>query len=125
MKTPQAPNYLLPLAKAEWKRHAPDFSKRPEMNEIKWNLLAMYCQAYARWAAAEQKMKDPDDMVTETRGGVFRQSPWAKISEESLRQMLRTAGHLGLIAVGNNRKSAPDLPGQSEDEDDETSYFDD
>ncbi len=52
-RIPTCPPWLEEAAKVEWMRVAPELNKLGLLSRVDRSALAAYCQAYARWQAAE------------------------------------------------------------------------
>lgn len=63
---PRCPHWLLPEAKREWHRVAPELERLGLLTMIDRAALAGYCQAWARWRQCEEFLK---------RHGVTYESP--------------------------------------------------
>jgi P27 family predicted phage terminase small subunit len=55
---PSCPPHLSTVAKTEWKRICGILYDMGVITQIDRAVLAGYCQAYARWAEAERKLKE-------------------------------------------------------------------
>jgi P27 family predicted phage terminase small subunit len=64
--------------------------------------LAAYCQAWARWVEAEEKLKETP-MLLKTPSGYVQQSPWLSIANKQLELMGRYMAELGLTPVARTR----------------------
>ena len=58
---PDCPKWLLPETKEEWKRLCQKLSEMGVLTEIDMAAFAAYCQSYARWKEAQQRI-DEDEM---------------------------------------------------------------
>ncbi|MGP6090067.1 phage terminase small subunit P27 family [Antarctobacter jejuensis] len=64
--------------------------------------LAAYCQAYARWAEAEERLKDTPALL-KTPSGYVQQSPWLTVANKQMELMGRFMSELGLTPVARTR----------------------
>jgi P27 family predicted phage terminase small subunit len=64
--------------------------------------LAAYCQAWARWVEAEEKLKETP-MLMKTPSGYVQQSPWLSIANKQMELMCRYMSELGLTPVARTR----------------------
>ena len=93
---PIMPNWLSDRAKAEWQSMAPKLERLGLLTEIDGAAFAAYCQAYARWADAEIKLQDCDDLVTTTKSGYVQQSPYLSIANTSVGIMSKFLAKFGM-----------------------------
>jgi len=119
---PKMPAHLSAEAKAEWKRLAPQLEELRLISELDMAMFAMYCQAYGRWVAAENRMRELNREAEERakaakasgeeapRGNARRypglvqltpseyeqQSVWLQIANKAMEQALRYAQEFGL-----------------------------
>jgi P27 family predicted phage terminase small subunit len=77
------------------------------MSTVDRAAFAAYCQAYARWVEAEQKLQETP-LLLKTPSGYVQQSPWLSISNKQLELMGRYMGELGLTPASRARVSVPD-----------------
>ena len=64
--------------------------------------LAAYCQSYARWVEAEQKLKETPALL-KTPSGYVQQSPWLGIANKQLELMGRYMTELGMTPASRSR----------------------
>ena len=71
---PDAPEHLLPEARAEWDRVCGRLVASGIMTVIDAGALAAYCQAYGRWVQAEDAVRRmaENDHITHVRGAKVR-----------------------------------------------------
>ena len=68
--------------------------------------LAAYCQSYAKWVEAEQRLKETPPLL-KTPSGYVQQSPWMAIANKQLEIMGRYMTELGMTPASRSRV-APD-----------------
>ena len=71
--------------------------------------LAAYCQAWARWVEAEEKLKETP-MLIRTPSGYAQQSPWLSIANKQMELMGKYMAELGLTPVARARLPTSALP---------------
>jgi P27 family predicted phage terminase small subunit len=120
------PDWLLDDAKEEWKRLAPELKSLGILTRADIVAFAGYCQAYAKWKAAEQFLKkhgttykipkrDKDGKVISIYMAPF---PEVAIAKASLEQIRMLAAEFGLTPSSRGRISLPsenDLDQEFED----------
>ena len=113
-KAPPCPKWLVPEAKKEWRRLAKTMEAMGVLTEVDMAAFAGYCQAYARWKEAEERITDRG-LVIRTPSGYPQQVPYISIAQQYLRLMNQFAEQFGLtpaarsrIIAGNEGGGAPD-----------------
>ena len=69
--------------------------------------LAAYCQSYAKWVEAENKLKETPALL-KTPSGYVQQSPWIAISNKQLELMGRSMTDLGMTPASRSRVGVGD-----------------
>lgn len=112
VEIPGCPAHLLPDAKKEWKRITPELEKMRIISKLDRAALAVYCQAYARWVQAENKLKsmDEDGLVDKTRSGYQQISVWLQISNRAVEQMHKFLCEFGMSPSSRSRVTANTSP---------------
>jgi P27 family predicted phage terminase small subunit len=107
---PEAPAFLLPAAKAEWERIAVELYRLKLLTTLDVNVLAAYCQSYARWRAAEEELAK---MVDTPTGGLLirsadgpRVNPLVRIARDAGAAMVAYASQFGLGPAARARVAA-------------------
>jgi P27 family predicted phage terminase small subunit len=90
------------VAKAEWRRVARTLHAMGVLTTIDRAALAAYCQAYARWVEAEEKLKESPTLY-KTPSGYVQQSPWLGIANKQLELMGRYMTELGMTPAARSR----------------------
>lgn len=103
-KAPKCPNWLMPDAKAEWKRLISIFESVGVIDEIDLNAFAGYCQSYARWKEAEEFLSK-EGLVFRTPSGYVQQWPQVSIARQNKTDMLKFATEFGLTPSARTRIS--------------------
>lgn len=111
--TPECPEHLNPAARAEWCRIVPELVKAGLLAVIDRAALALYCQAFARWQLAEEKIaelaaKDPDGagLVCAATNGFKQLTQWNVVSNRAQEQLLKYLQEFGLSPSTRARVSA-------------------
>jgi len=92
---PHCPPHLSEAAQEEWHRLAGTLHDMGVLTTVDRAALAAYCQAYGRWAEAEEKLKETPVML-KTPSGYVQQSPW----------LLQDRGVTSLRALANALNAA-------------------
>jgi P27 family predicted phage terminase small subunit len=90
------------VAKAERRRVARTLHAMGVLTTIDRAALAAYCQAYARWVEAEEKLKESPTLY-KTPSGYVQQSPWLGIANKQLELMGRYMTELGMTPAARSR----------------------
>lgn len=108
---PRPPSWLHRYAKAEWKRIVPELILRGRYTEFSVQLVAAYCQAFARWRESEEGVAKWQKADATKRG----EPP--QVDRHALNDMRQLAKELGLghaslarirkTEKGANRGGAP------------------
>jgi P27 family predicted phage terminase small subunit len=111
---PRCPEHLAPVARKEWRRVARTLHDMGVLTTIDRAALAAYCQAYARWVEAEERLKETPSLF-KTPSGYVQQSPWLAIANKQLELMGRYMTELGMTPAARSRVGVEDprmaLPG--------------
>jgi len=103
---PRCPAHLDRAARNEWRRLATPMFEAGVLTLADRAALAAYCQAYARWVEAEEKLKETP-MLLKTPSGYVQQSPWLSVANKQLELMARFMAELGLTPVSRARLPEP------------------
>jgi P27 family predicted phage terminase small subunit len=104
---PRCPKHLAPVARSEWRRVARSLHAMGVLTPIDRAALAAYCQCYAKWVEAEQKLKETPTLL-KTPSGYVQQSPWMAISNKQLELMGRYMTELGMTPASRSRVAVED-----------------
>lgn len=110
---PQCPSWLRPEAKAEWKRVAGKLHKAGILTSVDRAVLALYCQAWARWREAEEKVKEFGQTAMSSKGTEYM-SPWLTAAMSAEKSVMTAAAKLGMSPADRTRLSSDD--GQQEEQ---------
>lgn len=92
-------------AKKEWKRISPQLEKLGLITAMDMAALAAYCQAYARWATTEAKLKELGDegLIETTKSGYQQISVLLQISNRASEQMHKYMTEFGMSPSSRSR----------------------
>ncbi len=98
VEIPGCPPHLLAGAKREWKRITPLLEELGLISHLDRTVLAVYCQAYARWEDVEREIKAQGDKGLQdmTPSGYRQMSVLLQISNRMSEQLFRCMRELGL-----------------------------
>ena len=114
-KAPPCPKWLEPEAKKEWRRLSKQLEQIGVLTEVDQAAFASYCQAYARWKAAEEFITS-HGYVSMTPAGYVQQLPHVSISQTYQKIMNRCAEQLGLTPSSRSRLIAGEPGGSIKDD---------
>ena len=103
-KAPACPKWLEPEAKKEWRRLAKKMEALGVLTEVDMAAFAGYCQAYARWKQAEERITDRG-LVIRTPSGYPQQ--YLRLMNQFAEQFGLTPAARSRIIAGNNEGSGP------------------
>ena len=102
---PQCPAHLSDAAREEWDRLAVPLHQMGVLSIADRAAMAAYCQAWARWVEAEERLAETPPML-KTPSGYVQQSPWLSVANKQLEIMGRFMSELGLTPVSRSRVEA-------------------
>ena len=104
---PPCPAHLKPHAKKEWRRISKRLLTLGLLTHIDRAVLAMYCQAWARWVEAEEKVAEmPGKDIVKTKGGNIIQNPYLAIANRAQDHLLKCAAEFGMTPSSRTRAVA-------------------
>ncbi|WP_417291945.1 phage terminase small subunit P27 family [Desulfovibrio porci] len=106
---PDAPPHLSPVALEEWRRVAQELYSLGILSSVDRAALAAYCQAYARWVAAEELLRGDDgnmNLTEITSNGNTIQNPLVGVANKSLELMHKYLTEFGMSPSSRTRVSA-------------------
>ena len=106
-KRPRPPKHLTATALAEWRRLVRILKPTKLLTEAEADVLAVYCQTYARWVEASEHL-EREGMVTLLENGYPVQSAYMSIVNNCIRTMHRLMGELGLTPAARSRLQVDD-----------------
>ncbi len=101
-RAPSCPKWLEPDAKKEWRRLSKQMEQLGILTEVDMAAFAGYCQAYARWKAAEEFISKHGAIV-KTPSGYWQQIPQVSIAQQYLKQMNKFCEQFGLTPASRSR----------------------
>ena len=99
---PDCPDHLSERAHLEWERIGRWLYDMGVLTQVDRAALAAYCQAYGRWAEAEEKLRTTPALL-KTPSGYVQQSPWLGIANRQLEIMGRYMSELGITPASRSR----------------------
>ena len=114
-KAPPCPKWLEPEAKKEWRRLAKALEAMGVLTEADMAACAGYCQSYARWKEAEERITDRG-LVIRTPSGYPQQVPYISIAQQYLKLMQQFAEQFGLTPAARSRIIAGNGEGKAVDD---------
>lgn len=102
---PNLPAHLSDEAKEEWKRVGKLLADLGLVSELDRGALAGYCQAWGRWVAAEEALKQYG-VVVNSPTGYPMQSPFLAIANKALEQMRGFLIEFGMTPSSRTRVRA-------------------
>jgi P27 family predicted phage terminase small subunit len=108
---PQPPDFLSKIAKQEWRRITPELHRLGLLTCVDLSAFAAYCQAYARWVAAESALQVNGKMefTLQTDRGNIVYNPLVGIASAACRDMVKYAAEFGLTPASRSRIATSDV----------------
>ena len=94
-KMPDCPKHLNEAAQVEWKRAGKILQDIGLMTELDMAVFAGYCDAFAQWAEATEKVHETGLVYKKTDGSPAL-NPYLRVAREAYERMMRAAVLLGL-----------------------------
>lgn len=98
-EAPPCPSFLTKDAKAEWKRIVQDLVTLGLMTKVDRGELAVYCQAWADWKHAREKIAAAEGdtgHIMNTPSGYKQMSVWLQIANRAEERMRQAGNSFGL-----------------------------
>lgn len=99
---PAVPDYLDPVAKAEWPNIVGLLFAMQVMTEADVTALALYCDAFSRWRRATDQVNTTGMVVTTVSGNLI-QHPYQAAANKAHDQMLKLLVEFGLTPSSRTR----------------------
>ena len=114
-KIPRAPRFLNKYARREWYRILKILLPMGLYTEADYAAMAMYCQAFGRWAFAEEKVKELGTVRISDKGNEYK-SAWRIEADKAMEQMRKLLPEFGLTPSSRARLSItrPEEPDELE-----------
>jgi P27 family predicted phage terminase small subunit len=103
---PACPDWLAPLARAEWDRVAPELERLGLLTAVDGAVLGAYCQAYARMVQAEEAIERLG-FNQFSKDGYAQQRPEVAIAMKSAAMVKAFAAEFGLTPSSRGRMTLP------------------
>jgi P27 family predicted phage terminase small subunit len=104
----RAPSWLDKEAKKEWRRLAPLLERLGVLTETDTGALTAYCEAWATWKGATQKIREFGLVIKHpTAGKLPVVSPYVKIADNALTQMRGLLVEFGMTPSSRARIHVP------------------
>ena len=117
-RVPACPEYLAGAARKEWDRITPLLAKIGVLAEIDMAALAAYCETYAQWVAAMEKVKTLGPVIRASAANPYPViSPYVAVANNALKHMRAFLAEFGMTPSSRSRIAAA-KPDGSEDPDD-------
>jgi len=116
---PDCPAHISDVGKAEWLRVAPHLYRMGVLAEIDAVALAAYCEAYASWVDAVEKLRQFGKIVKAPKSGHPMPNPYVSIANQALDHMRKFATEFGMTPSSRSRIRA----GEEHDGDDRRAKF--
>ncbi len=98
------PAWLAAEAQEEWSRLAPMLARLGVLTESDVSALSAYCEAWATWKGATQKIRQFGMVIKSTKDGDFPVvSPYVKIAHNALLQMRALLTEFGMTPSSRAR----------------------
>jgi len=111
-KRPKIPAHLGPAARTEWMRVMRIMEPMGVITEAEADILAMYCNSYARWVQCNREIERQGLLILSDKGTAMR-NPLLKVADDAERTMLRILGELGMTPSARVRLVAPESAGDA------------
>jgi P27 family predicted phage terminase small subunit len=107
---PVCPEFIVGEARKEWQRIVRLLGREGTVNALDRAALAAYCQAWAQWREAGQKVLDSGGPVIATPNGCPITNPWQSIQTGAFRRMHAMLRELGLSPAARRRVKNKPVP---------------
>lgn len=108
---PYVPRHLNSGAKHEWRRIVKVLLDIGLYTEVDRAALAMYCQVWGRWVAAERKLAEHGPVLNPKNGKPY-QNPWLHVANKAWEQMRKILPEFGLTPSSRSRLSMSGRKGE-------------
>jgi P27 family predicted phage terminase small subunit len=107
------PQWLTAAAKEEWRRLAPQLTRRGLLTPLDRAAFATYCQAFGRWRDCLAAIESLGTVYV-TAGGRVHERPEVKMAHQYSQLMRAFAVEFGMTPGSRTRMSIPDAPDPNE-----------
>ena len=112
---PACPRWLEAEAKREWRRLAGALEAMGVLTEVDRAAFAGYCQAYARWRQAEERITDRG-LIIRTPSGYPQPVPYITVANQYAKIMQQYMVQFGLTPAARSRIIAGNTDGTPSDD---------
>ncbi len=120
---PRCPKWLSKRAKAEWRRVVPVLIKLDVVNGLDESLIALYCQAFADYAGANEVL-DCEGATYKASTGLVKRHPATVLRDQAHRRLLQTIRELGLSPIARERLGIEDFTPETTSTSAKARFFD-
>lgn len=99
---PEPPEHLGEIARDEWSRIVPILEAMGVLSQADGTALAMYCQHYERWVAAEKGIRDEGTLSVSATGNI-KLSPYIQLANASMAAMQKLLVEFGCTPSSRSR----------------------
>lgn len=104
---PSCPSWLLPEAKKEWRRVAPELEHMGILTAVDRAALAIYCQAWARMVDAEESVTKYSSILKSKTSDYVQVSPFETLRKQNAQLVRAFCAEFGLTPSSRGRMSMP------------------
>jgi P27 family predicted phage terminase small subunit len=112
---PLCPDWLDPVARAEWERVAPELTALGQLTPVDVVPLATYCQTYSQWRMCEEQVRREGQMIPGSAGNMVLH-PCARRADALMSQLRRIASDFGFTPAARSAMHAPPSPSPEDDD---------
>lgn len=121
-RLPACPVHLIGEARSEWNRTGKRLLRSGLISDLDTAAFAAYCQAWARWVEAEDKLR-ATGAVIKAPSGYPIQNPYLAIANKAIEQMKSFLTEFGMTPSSRSRVGRTGEPGAYEDQDPAEEFF--
>lgn len=100
---PQCPAHIQGEAKAEWDRITGELEGMGLLTSADRGVIALYCQAWARWAHAEAEVMKIGEVIKAPYTGTAMANPWLSIANKAHEQCHKLMAEIGLTPSARSK----------------------
>lgn len=104
---PVMPDWLTGRAASAWRELVPELARIGLLTVVDGHALAVYCEAWATYVEASERVRREGVLVESYRGGMAK-NPAAQIMRDSADLMLKVGSQFGLSPATRARLTIPD-----------------
>lgn len=116
LKAPACPRWLMPEAKAEWRRVMPELERLGLLTQLDRAAFAGYCQSWARYVEAEAKVEQYGEILKAAGSDYIQQSPYVIIANKHLQMARAFCQEFGLTPSSRSRMQVPEVGDDGEED---------